>query len=157
MSPAKKSNAKSKQKKGYLIDFGKYHEHIQSGENVEKLHQLTEEERRLLMDDYKKIKKVEKEEESELAAIKNFEKRLQELVECIVYLEGYIQQIEEGNSMLRINPSVKELGSNLVTKMEEVEKLSESMLNEEKKILGLAKHVNNILSKAKKYQGVIFG
>lgn len=164
MSPAKKSSAsKSKKERKvekeaeHIINFGRFHEYAQIGEEIEKLHKLTEEEKRLLIDDFKKIKKVETEEEAELEAIRHFEKKLQELLENIVYLDGYVQQIEEGNSMLRINPSVKELGNKLVGSIEEIEKLSQSMLDEEKKILGLAKHVRQVLSKAKKYKSIIFG
>jgi len=78
-------------------------------------------------------------------------------LENIVFLDGYIKQIEDGQSMLRIDPSVKALGTKLVTNIVEVEKLSESMLSEEKKILHLAKNVKQLLSKAKKYQTIIFG
>lgn len=156
--PEKSTPKKPKtQKEEHVINFGRYHEHLQIGEEIKKLHQLTEEEKKLLTEDFKRIKKVEKEEEAELAAIKHFEKKLQELLANVVYLDGYIQQIEDGQSMLRINPSVKELGNKLVENIEEIEKLSESMLSEEKKILGLAKHVRQILFKAKKYQSIIFG
>jgi len=139
------------------IDLGKYHRHLRLGEEIQKLHKLTEAEKNLLIDDFKKIRKVEKEEQAELGAIKHFEKKLQELMESIIYLEGYILQIEQGHSMLRINPSVKLLGSKLVDSIEEVEKLSRSMLDEEKKIMGLAKNVKQILAKAKSYQNIIFG
>lgn len=157
MSNSKKSSTlKRKKEKKLVINFGKFHEHIKIGEEIKKMHELTEEEKKLLIEDFKKIKKVEKEEQAELAAIKHFEKKLQELLENVVFLDGYIQQIEEGNSMLKINPSVKELGNELVKNIEEVEKLSTSILTEEKKILGLAKHVRQILFKAKKYQTIIF-
>lgn len=156
MGNTKKSSRVKKEKK-VVIDFGKFHEHVQIGEEIKKLHELTEEERRLLIEDFKKLKRVEKEEEAELEAIKHFERKLQELIADIVYLEGYIQQIEEGNSMLRINPSVKELGNELVEDISEVEKLSTSMLDEERKMLGLAKHIKQVLNKAKKYQNIIFG
>lgn len=156
MGNTKKSSRVKKEKK-VVIDFGKFHEHAQIGEEIKKLHELTEEERRLLIEDFKKLKRVEREEEAELEAIKHFEGKLQELISDIVYLEGYIQQIEEGNSMLRINPSVKELGNELVEDMSEVEKLSTSMLDEERKMLGLAKHIKQVLNKAKRYQNIIFG
>jgi len=153
-----KKPAKSKQKtKKHVIDLGKHHEHLKLGAEIKKLHQLTDQERKLLVEDFKRIKKVEKEEEAELLAIRHFEKKLQELLENIVFLDGYIKQIEDGQSMLRIDPSVKALGTKLVTNIVEVEKLSESMLSEEKKILHLAKNVKQLLSKAKKYQTIIFG
>ncbi len=152
-----KSKNKSKKGKGHVIDLGQHHEHLDLGAEIKKLHELSEQERKLLVEDFKRIKKVEKEEEAELMAIRHFEHKLQELLENIVYLDGYIKQIEEGQSMLRINPSVKALGSKLVNNIVEVEKLSESMLNEERKILHLAKNVKQLLSKAKKYQTIIFG
>jgi hypothetical protein len=68
-----------------------------------------------------------------------------------------VQQIEEGNAMLKVNTSVKELGEKLAKNMEEVQGLAGSILGEEKKIMGLAKHIKEILGKAKKYQKVIFG
>lgn len=150
-----KKKPKSKTRK-HVINFGKFHEYVQVGE-IKKLHELTEEEKDLLIKDFKNIKKVEKEEEAELTAIRYFEKKLQELIENVVYLEGYIQQIEEGTPMLKVNTSVKELGDKLVGNIREVETLSGSMLSEEKKILGLAKHIKQILDKAKKYQNIIFG
>lgn len=153
----KASSSKTKKREKSIIDFGRFHEHLQLEEEIEKVHELTEEEVRLLVEDFKKIKKIEQKEEAELTAVRHFEKKLQELLEGIVYLDGYIRQIEEGTSMLRINPSVKALGDRLVQNIGEVEKLSESMLTEEKKILGLAKHVRQLLIKAKKYQKVIFG
>lgn len=155
MVSAKKPN-KSKKKK-LAIEFGKFHEYAQTGDEVEIAHELAEEEKRLLMEDFIRINKIEKEEEAELKAIKHFEKKLQDLIENVVYVEGYIEEIKEGHSMLKVNPSVKELGHKLAENIEEVEKLSKSMLNEEKKIFGLAKHVKQVLSKAKHYQSIIFG
>ena len=139
------------------IKFGKYHEYVQTEDNIKKVHDLTIKEKKLLMDDFKKLKKMENEEIKELEVIRNFEKKLQELIENVVYLEGYIQQIEEGNSMLKINASVKELGAKLAKNIEEVETLSQSILNEENKMVGLAKHVKQILGTAKKYQNTILG
>ena len=157
MAKKNKSSKKESAKEQHIIDFGKFHEYAQTGEEIEKIHELTEQEKNLLIDDFKKIQKVEKEEEVEVTAIKHFEKKLQELIENVVYLEGYIQQIEEGNPMLKINLSVKELGGKLVKNIGEVEKLSTSILGEEKKILGLAKHISQVLTKAKRYQSLIFG
>src|SRR3989344_7221179 len=144
MAKKNKSSKKESAKEQHIIDFGKFHEYVQTGEEIEKIHELTEQEKNLLIDDFKKIQKVEKEEEVELTAIKHFEKKLQELIENVVYLEGYIQQIEEGNTLLKINGSVKELGARLNENIDEVEKLSQSVLDEERTILGLAKHVRHI-------------
>ncbi len=148
--------AKKKAEKKHVINFGKFNEHLQIGGEIKKLHELTETEKKFLIEDFKKLKKLEKEENAELKAIKHFEKKLQELTSNLVYLEGYIQQIEDGNSMLKINPSVKVLGNKLVENIDEVEQLSSSILNEEKKIIGLARHVDQVLNKAKKYQRLIF-
>lgn len=150
------SRTKNKKEKKQVINFGKFHEYAQAGEEVKELYELTKEERKLLVEDFKKLNKVEKDEEVELEAIKHFEKKLQELIENIVYLEGYIQQIEDGNSMLKINPSVKELGHELAENIKEIEKLSASMLDEEKKKLRLAKHIKQVLTKAKRYHDIIF-
>lgn len=149
--------SKIKKEKKYVINFGKFHEHVQFGKEIKKLHELTEKERKLLIEDFRKAKQIEKEEGTELAAIKLFEKKLQKLIENVVYLEGYIQQIEQGNPMLKINTSVKELGNELVKNTKEVEKLSGSMLKEERKMLGLAKHIKKLLDKAKRFQDIIFG
>ena len=151
------STAGRKKGKGPLVSFGKFHEYVQLGEDIEEAHELTEKEKALLIQDFKSIKKIEKEEVAELEAIKHFEKKLQELIGDVVYLEGYIQQIESGNSMLKINTSVKELGTKLTKNIEEIENLSGSILDEERKILDLAKHVKQILGTAKKYQKAIFG
>lgn len=158
MADSEKSSKKGKREgKNGSIKFGKYHEYVKIEENLKEAHDLTEKEKKLLIDDFKKLKKLEKEEAHELEVIKHFEKRLQELIENVVYLEGYIEQIEQGNSMLKINASVKELGAKLVKNIEEVEKMSQSILDEEKKMMGLAKHVKQILNTAKKYQDAIFG
>jgi hypothetical protein len=149
-----KKNARSKK---IVIRFGKYHDEVKLGQDIKELHELTEEERELLVRDFNRLKGIEKEEITELSAVRHFEQRLQSLIESVVYLEGYIQEIEEGHEMLRINPSVKELGAKLSANIKDVEKLSASMLSREKKMLGLAKHVNKILSKAKRYERVIFG
>ena len=156
-SNSKKSIKSNQKTKNHVIDLGKLHCHLQLEDEIKKLHNLTGQEIKLLVEDFRRIKKVEKEEEAELMAVKHFEKKLQELLGNIVYLDGYIKQIEDGQSMLRINPSVKALGTQLVTNIEELEKLSESMLSEEKKILHLAKNVKQLLSRAKKYQTIIFG
>ncbi|HLC96390.1 MAG TPA: hypothetical protein VJH97_03650 [Candidatus Nanoarchaeia archaeon] len=140
-----------------VIRFGKYHEHVQIDGVIKEAHELTEKEKSYLIQDFKRVKKLEKAEEAELKAIKHFEKKLQELIENVVFLDGYIQQIEEGNTLLKINGSVKELGARLNENIDEVEKLSQSVLDEERKILGLAKHVRHILEKAKRYQALIFG
>jgi hypothetical protein len=148
--------AQIKKPKKHVINFGKFHDQVHLEGEVKELHELTQEEKNLLVGDFKKLVKLEKEEEGELKAIKHFEKELQQLIENVVYLEGYIQEIENGHSMLKLNTSVKELGNKLDDNIKEVEKLSSSLLIEEKKILGLAKHVRQILSKAKKYHGIIF-
>lgn len=151
-----KPSKQEKESKKHVIDFGKFYENLSSEEGAKKLHELTEEEKQLLIEDFKAVREVEKEEESEIIATKHFEERLKELIDSIVYLDGYIQQIEDGNSMLKINNSVKELGEKLVASMQEVEKLSTSMLDEDKKRSGLAKHINQVLSKAKKYHEILF-
>jgi hypothetical protein len=153
----KSSETAGKNEKKHAISFGKFHEYVQIEEDIKEAHELTEKEKTLLIDDFKKLKKLEKEEEAELEVIRNFEKKLQELIRNVVYLEGYIQQIEDGNAMLKVNASVKELGTKLAKNIEDVEKFSASILNEEKKILGLAKHVKRILNTAKKYQNTILG
>jgi uncharacterized protein YoxC len=153
----KKPESKNKKEGCKQIKFGKFHEYVQFEDQVKELHDLTEKEKNLLVQDFKKLKKIEKEEEAELKALKHFEKRLQDLIENVVYLEGYVQQIEEGNAMLKVNTSVKELGERLTRNMEEVEELAGSILDEEKKIMGLAKHIKQVLGKAKNFQKVIFG
>ena len=147
---------KSTKSKTHVINFGKFHEHIQLDKKIKTLHKLAEEEKKLLIKDFKEVKGIEKEWGDELGVIRHFEEKLQSLIENVVYLEGYIQQIEDGNSMLKINPSVKELGTKLEKNIEEVEKFSSSLRKEEEKILELAKHVKHILIKAKRYLNVIF-
>ena len=140
-----------------VINFGKHHQHIQAEEgDAETAHEVLEKEKELLINDFKQVKKIEHDVDVEKKALKYFEEKLQALIKNIVYIEGYVQQIESGNEMLKINPSVKELGSQLAASIEEVEKLSSSLLNEEKKVLGLAKHVKAVLKKAKEYQNKIF-
>lgn len=138
------------------VNFGKFHEYVCIGD-VEQAHELTRKEEELLIADFRKARAIEKKEEAELKAVRHFEQKLQELIANVVYLEGYMQQIEEGNSMLKINPSVKELGAKLTKNMGEVEELSRSILHEEQRVMGLAKHVKKILAKARKYHGLIFG
>jgi len=143
--------------KKHVIDFGKFHEYIQVGGKPEPAHEVIEKERVLLVKDFKQVKKIEHDVDIEKKALAYFEEKLQELIKSVVYIEGYVQQIETGNEMLKINPSVKELASQLGENIDEVEKLSSSLLDEERKVLDLAKHVKNILDKAKKYQSQIFG
>ena len=144
-------------KQKHVIDFGKFYSYIQIEGKPKQAHDVIEEEKELLIKNFKQLKKAEHGVDVEEKAIKYLEKKLQELIKNVVYIEGYVQQIESGNEMLKINPSVKELATNLSQNIEEVEKLSSSLLEEEKKALGLAKHIKQILDKAKSYQKKVFG
>lgn len=147
----------AKKPKKDKIDFGRFHAHVQLGGQLKKTHSVLEEEKKLLIKDFKQFKKIEKDVDVEKEAIEHFEKKLRELIKNVVYIEGYIQQIEEGNEMLKVNTSVKELATQLSGNIKEVEELSSSLLKEEESMLSLAKHIKQILNKAKKYQEEIFG
>ncbi len=137
------------------IHLGDYPEYVSLGNKVDAAHELIEEEKRLLVDDYKRIKQLKKEENAEEEAIKHFEKKLHSLIKVVVELEGYTQEIEEGNAILKHNRSVEELGKQLSVSIDEVEKFSQSILDEESKILKLAKRIKSILTKAKRFQELI--
>src|SRR3989338_3232501 len=104
-------------------------------EDDDGVYNLLEEEKNLLIKDFREVKKIEAEENAEAAALKHFEAKLQELIKTIIYLEGYVHEIKSGNEMLKINPSVKELGVKLKDLIEEVGVLSKSIMHEEKKIM----------------------
>lgn len=141
--------------KKQTIHLGNYPEYVSLGDKIDTVHELLEEEKKLLSDDYKKLKQLESKEDAEEKAIKHFEEKLQALIKTVVELEGYIQEIDEGNAMLKHNRSVEELGKQLAKSMGEVEQFSQSIIEEESKILGLAKRIKSILSKAKKFQDIM--
>lgn len=150
MPKKKKTNEKK-----HTINLGEYPEYVSLGNKVDAAHELLEEEKKLLVEDYQKIKQLEKEEGIEEEAIKHFEKKLHSLIKIVVELEGYVQEIESGNAILKHNRSVEELGKQLSVSIEEVEQFSQSILEEESKILGLAKRIKNILIKAKRFQEIM--
>ncbi|MCK4521828.1 MAG: hypothetical protein KAU20_04595 [Nanoarchaeota archaeon] len=143
--------------KGPIIDLGEFHTSVYTDIELKRLHKLIDKEKDFLIKDFKKVGNIKEEEDIEKKAIKNFEKKLQSLIETTVYLEGYINEIKSGNEMLKINTSVKHLGNKLIKNINEVEKLSSSMMKEEEKMLKFAKHIKNILKKAKNYQKQVFG
>ena len=144
--------AKSKR----VIDFGEFADYAQVNDNTKKVHELLDQEKDLIIKDYRELKKVKEAEDVEEKAISHFEKKLRELMTIIAYLEGYVQEIEAGNSMLKHNNSVRNLGEKLSSLTEEVKGLSKSILEEEEKMVKLAKHVQIILGKAKKIQELVF-
>ena len=143
------------EKKKQVISFGEYSNYVKVGGKAKEMHELLEKEKELLIKDFKTIQKIEKEENIEEKAVKHFEAKIQQLLETISYLEGYSIEIESGNEMLKHSESVTKLGEKLARGMEEVELLSKSMLDEEKKILELAKCVKQILDQARKCKNII--
>ena len=141
--------------KKHIINLGEYPEYVSLGNKVDAAHELLDEEKALLIEDFKKIKQLEKEDDIEEKAIKHFEEKLHALIKTVVEFEGYIQEIESGNAILKHNRSVEELGRQLEKSIEEVEKFSQSIIEEESRILGLAKRIKNILTKAKRFQEII--
>ena len=138
------------------IDFGEFSEHIQVNDNAKKVHELLDQEKDLIIKDYMELKKVKQAEDVEEKAISHFEKKLKELMTVIAYLEGYVEEIEAGNALLKHNNSVRHLGEKLSILTEEVKSLSKSILGEEEKMVKLAKHIQIILGKAKKIQDLVF-
>ena len=126
-------------------------------EDDDGVYNLLEEEKKLLIKDFREVKKIEAEENAEATALKHFENKLQELIKTVIYLEGYVQEIKGGNEMLKINPSVKELGLKLKGLIEEVSVLSKSITQEEKKIMEFAKDIKSLLKKANEFNNLIFG
>lgn len=146
---------KKTQKKKHTIHLGDYPEYVSIEDKVDAAHELLEEEKMLLVDDYAKLKELEKSESIEQEAIKHFEKKLHTLVKTVVQLEGYIQEIQDGNALLKHNRSVEELSKQLSESIADVEQFSRSILDAERNILGLAKRIKNILGKAKQFQDII--
>ena len=138
----------------HTIDFGENHGHA-SVDEVKRVHRLLDEEKRLIVQDYLEVKKLEEEENIEAIAIDHFEELLQAILKTITYMEGYIKQLKDGDTMLKADDNVKQLANELKKLSSELEPLSKSLVREEEKRTQLAKHVKIILEKARKYQDLI--